>query len=145
MVKKKFIRLQVVLSRLMAFTLISLSFIANPVYAADNSDSVSVTLGETPVENGIHAWPGDNPDGLKTGVLDGKNYWQTDKASGNPATVYFYMNVDDSYLFDNTDNDVKIAVEYYDEGSGSMILQYDAASAPFKDAPVFHYTDTKSL
>lgn len=146
MFKKEFKKLRVLLAKLLVLTLVFSSVLGTATYAAvsDNNDSVSITLGETPVENGIHAWPGDNSDGLKTGVLEGKNYWQTDKASGNPATVYFYMNVDDNYIFNNTDQRVQVTVEYYDEGDGSIVLQYDAASVGFKDAPLFHYTNTKT-
>ncbi|MBB6730211.1 hypothetical protein H7C18_04800 [Cohnella sp. CBP 2801] len=49
------------------------------------------------------------------------------------------MDVDDSYLYDNTDNDVYVTVEYLDQGSGSFHLQYDALSAPFKDGLLFTY------
>src|SRR6202022_848411 len=77
--------------------------------------SVSITLGAVPTENGIQARAGDNPNGLLTGAIDGKSYWQTDKTKG---TVYFYMNVDDSYLFNNTDQNVQVTVEYYDAGNG---------------------------
>lgn len=141
---KRVTQLRVVLAGLMVFALILTSLTFPPVNAAESKDSAGITLGETVVENGIHAWPGDDPNGLKTGVLDGKSYWQTDKASGNPATVYFYMNVDDSYLYDNTDQKVQVTVEYYDEGSGSIVLQYDSSSAAFKDAPLFQYTDTRT-
>jgi hypothetical protein len=103
--------------------------------------SASITLGAVPTENGIKARAGDNPDGLITGIIDGKSYWQTDKTKG---TVYFYMNVDDAYLYDNTDQNVQVTVEYYDAGNGKMVLQYDSDSAAFKDAPLFAYTDTKA-
>lgn len=110
--------------------------------AADESDSVSIALGPDPAENGITARAGDNPDGLTTGTLDGKGYWQTNRAAPGDRTLYLYMNVDDGFLYDNKDNDVYVTVEYLDRGSGSFVLQYDALSAPFKDGPLFNYKNS---
>lgn len=112
------------------------AFGLTPAYAAAASESVDITLGAEPIANGITARAGDNPDGLHTGTVAGSTYWQTDKASG---TYYFYMNVDDSYLNNNTDYNVEVTVDYFDEGSGKLVLQYDAATAAFKDAPLFEY------
>ncbi|OKP70305.1 S-layer protein [Paenibacillus sp. P3E] len=116
----------------------------SPSASAGASDSagISVVLGETPVINGISPRAGDNPAGLRTGILDGKTYWETNKAEDGPQTVYFYMDVDDQYLHENTDYNVSVTMEYYDEGNGSAVLQYDSESSAFKDAPFFTYTDT---
>ncbi|RKP53242.1 S-layer protein [Cohnella endophytica] len=122
---------------LMAVLLIVSGLSGAPAPANAEASSVSITLGDVPAENGIQARAGDNPDGLRTGTLDGKSYWETDKTTG---TVYFYMNVDDAYLYDNVDQNVQVTVEYYDAGNGKMVLQYDAESAPFKDAPLYTYT-----
>lgn len=113
----------------------------SPASAEDNGGGVSISLGAIPVENGIQARAGDNPDGLQTGEIGGRSYWQTGKDAG---TFYYYMNVSDAYLFDNTDQNVQVTVDYYDAGNGKMVLQYDADSAEFKDAPLFSYTDTNT-
>jgi hypothetical protein len=116
------------------------AFGLTPAYAAAASESVDITLGADPILNGITAKAGDNPDGLQTGTVAGSTYWQTDKASG---TYYFYMNVDDSYLNNNTNYNVEVTVDYFDEGSGKLVLQYDAATAAFKDAPLFEYGNSQ--
>ncbi|MCP1136268.1 S-layer homology domain-containing protein [Paenibacillus polysaccharolyticus] len=110
-------------------------------------DSVSITLGETPVQQGITARPGDGPSaGLQVGISDGKAYWKTNQTMNptNPADniLYFYFNVADEYLFENTDQDVFVTVEYYDSNSGAMSLQYDSKQSNFKDAPLFRYENT---
>ncbi|QGQ98997.1 S-layer protein [Paenibacillus psychroresistens] len=104
-------------------------------------NEVSITLGETPTENGITARAGDNGDGLQTGSVTGLTYWQTNKAVG---TSYLYMNVDDAFIYDNVDQDIEVAISYYDEGNGSFSLQYDAQGEDhaFKDAPIFTYGNT---
>ncbi|WP_435169714.1 S-layer homology domain-containing protein [Paenibacillus glycanilyticus] len=109
----------------------------------------SITLGATPVSHGITAHPGDGAaDNLLTGEIGGKTYWKTNQTispTDHGANIlYFYFDVSDSYLFDNEDQDVFVTVEYYDSGSGSMKLQYDAQSAAFKDAPEFTYTNTNT-
>ncbi|TFE29398.1 glycosyl hydrolase family 28-related protein [Cohnella luojiensis] len=126
---------------LLVILLVTSSLNLHPSQAQASEDAVSITLGETPSENGIQARAGDNPDGLQTGTVDGKTYWQTDKLTG---TVYFYMNVDDNFLFDNADYNVQVAVDYYDAGNGKMVLQYDSESAEFKDAPLFQYGDSNA-
>lgn len=126
---------------LLALVLLCAVFNLNPTRSAADDGSVGVTLGAEVVRNGIVPWAGDNPDGLVTGSAGDKTYWQTDKSAG---TSYLYMNVDDSYLYDSDRYDVEVTVEYWDEGNGSFVLQYDAQSAAFKDGVKFDYTDTKT-
>ena len=108
----------------------------------------SIQLGDSSIGKGISANPGDNPNGLITGVQDGKGYWQTNRQSAPPATNYLYMKVNDNYIYNNSDYDVLIAVEYFDEGNGRLALQYDSPGEEitdqFKNAPAFNYGDTKS-
>ncbi|MFC4811921.1 glycosyl hydrolase family 28-related protein [Paenibacillus sp. GCM10023250] len=106
------------------------------------ADQVGITFGASPIEQGITARAGDNPDGLVTGALNGKGYWQTNKAAPGDRTLYVYLSVDDGYLYDVQDQDVYVTVEYLDRGNGSFVLQYDALSAPFKDSPLFAYKDS---
>lgn len=136
---------------LLAVLLIFTGLGASPlnVYATAESSNaaqegeVSVTLGPSPETHGISPRAGDYEAGLQTGTLDGKNYWKTNRGAPSPQTLYFYMNVDDAFLYDNGDQDVYITVEYYDAAGGQMVLQYDAQSAAFKDAPLFRYGDTR--
>ncbi|MBW7460664.1 S-layer protein, partial [Paenibacillus sepulcri] len=120
----------------------SVNVTKTPKNPPEPDNSVGITLGEVPVTNGITANAGDYPEGLQTGELAGKGYWKTNKAAPSPGTLFFYMNVSDEYLFDNQDQNVFVTIEYLDKGNGSIVLQYDALSAAFKDAPLFTYTDT---
>ncbi|MBM7564946.1 hypothetical protein JOC55_001891 [Paenibacillus sacheonensis] len=106
------------------------------------ADQASILFGESPIEQGITAHAGDNPDGLVKGSLAGKGYWKTNKAAAGDRTLYLYLNVDDGYIFDSENQDVYVTVEYLDQGSGSFVLQYDALSAPFKDSALFTYKDS---
>jgi hypothetical protein len=115
--------LRSILAKILVLLLIATTGQAFPIKASAAVDGVSITLGELPVENGIHAWAGDNPNGLLKGTVAGVTYCQTNKAA-SPGTYYLYMNVDDTYLKNNTDQDVQVTVKYFDEGNGKMVLQY---------------------
>ena len=104
-----------------------------------SADSVGIVFGATPIEQGITARAGDNAAGLVTGAIGGKGFWRTNKNASGDHTYYLYCNVDDTYLYDNQNQDVEVTVEYLDQGSGSFVLQYDALSAPFKDGSLFTY------
>lgn len=111
------------------------------------TDSVYITLGETPEGQGMTARPGDGPEeGLQVGEMDGKTYWKTNQAvnPNDPAQniLYFYFNVDDDFAGDLSDQDVLVTAEYYDQGNGDMVLQYDSKQSAFKDAPLFSYVNS---
>lgn len=127
------------LAALLLVTSIQLPLGGAPASAA--AEAVHVSLGETPQEDGLTARAGDKIEGLKTGTVTGVTYWETGK---DLETSYIYVDVDDNYLYDSNDYDVDVTVDYYDEGSGKFLLQYDAQTASFKDSAVFSYGDSKS-
>ncbi|HWD82959.1 MAG TPA: discoidin domain-containing protein, partial [Kribbella sp.] len=107
----------------------------------------AVQLGATPVQNGISPRAGDDASHLITGVQDGRPYWQTDRTAPAPGTNFFYMNVADTYLYDNRGL-VLVSIDYFDEGSGQFGLHYDspgdAIPDKFKNSEVVRYGDTKT-
>ena len=60
-----------------------------------------------------------------TGVQDGRPYWQTDRTAPAPGTNFFYMNVSDTYLYNNR-NLVLVSIDYFDAGNGQFGLHYDS-------------------
>lgn len=106
-----------------------------------------VDFGAVPRQDRISVRAGDQAEGLVTGVQDGRSYWQSNRNSPPPSTLYFYLNVDDTFLYDNR-NRVLISVDYFDEGNGSFLLQYDSPgeelSDKFKNSDVFSYGDSKT-
>ncbi|NUR95858.1 MAG: coagulation factor 5/8 type domain-containing protein, partial [Kribbellaceae bacterium] len=107
----------------------------------------SVQLGATPVQNGISPRAGDDASHLITGVQDGRPYWQTDRTAPSPGTNFFYMNVADTYLYDNRSL-VLVSIDYFDEGNGQFGLHYDSPGDTipdkFKNSEVVRYGDTKT-
>ncbi len=91
-----------------------------------------VDLGATPDQAGISPRAGDNPEGLVTGVQDGRGYWQTNHAAPPPATTYLYLNVADTFAYD-TRHRVLVSVDYVDEGNGEFRLQYDSPGDEVSD------------
>jgi hypothetical protein len=57
-------KLRVLMVNLLVFVMIASCMPVSPVFAADNNESVSITLGEVPVENGIYAWAGEHDSKL---------------------------------------------------------------------------------
>uniref|UniRef100_UPI000849EAE3 discoidin domain-containing protein n=1 Tax=Actinacidiphila rubida TaxID=310780 RepID=UPI000849EAE3 len=108
-----------------------------PAYAVD--------LGPAVQAQGITPRAGDSDASLITGTQAGRGYWRTDRANPAAETGFFYMNVDDTALYDVTDP-VAVSVDYLDQGNGSMQLEYDSPGGTipqmFKRSPVFTYGDT---
>jgi hypothetical protein len=107
----------------------------------------SVQLGASPAQNGISVRAGDRPENLITGVQDGRSYWQTDRTAPAPGTNFFYVNVSDTYLYDNR-NLVLVSIDYFDEGNGQFGLHYDSPGATipemFKNSEVITYGNTRT-
>ncbi|MBM9507229.1 discoidin domain-containing protein [Actinacidiphila acididurans] len=105
----------------------------------------AVDLGPSVSSQGISPRAGDSDANLVTGTADGRGYWETDRSHPGAETGFFYMNVDDTKLFDNRDP-VAVSVDYLDRGNGSMQLEYDSPGDTipqmFKRSPVFTYGDT---
>ncbi|GAA3540754.1 glycosyl hydrolase family 28-related protein [Kribbella ginsengisoli] len=107
----------------------------------------TVDLGASPAQNGITPRPGDRGENLITGVQDGRSYWQTDRTAPSPGMNFFYLNVSDTYLYDNR-NLVLVSIDYFDEGNGQFGLHYDSPGTTipemFKNSPVVTYGNTKT-
>ncbi|MFC0625511.1 discoidin domain-containing protein [Kribbella deserti] len=107
----------------------------------------SAQLGANPQQNGINVRAGDRGEGLITGTEQGRTYWQTNLAAPPPGTGFFYLNVSDTFLYDNR-NLVLVSIDYFDEGNGRLGLHYDSPGDElidkFKPSPVFQYGDTKT-
>ncbi|TDD22793.1 coagulation factor 5/8 type domain-containing protein, partial [Kribbella turkmenica] len=106
----------------------------------------SVQLGAAPIQNRISPRAGDRPENLVTGVQDGRPYWQTDRTAPSPGTNFFYLNVSDTYLYDNRAGLVLISVDYFDQGNGQFGLHYDSPGETlpekFKNSELVSYGDT---
>ncbi|MEU6853774.1 discoidin domain-containing protein [Actinacidiphila alni] len=104
-----------------------------------------VDLGTAVDAHGISPRAGDNDTHLVTGTEAGRSYWGTDQSRPGAETGFFYMNVDDSTLYDNRDP-VAVTVDYFDRGNGGIQLQYDSPGDTipemFKNSPVFTYGDS---
>ena len=107
----------------------------------------SVQLGATTIEQGLTPRAGDRPENLITGIQDGRPYWQTDRTAPAPGTNFFYLNVSDTYLYDNR-NLVLVSIDYFDEGNGQFGLHYDSPGETipekFKNSKLVQYGDTKT-
>ncbi|MFF1819448.1 discoidin domain-containing protein [Kribbella sp. NPDC058245] len=107
----------------------------------------SVELGASPIQSGISPRAGDRAENLVTGVQDGRPYWQTDHTAPAPGTNFFYMNVSDTYLYNNRAL-VLVSIDYFDAGNGQFGLHYDSPGTTipemFKNSEVVRYGDTKT-
>ncbi|UWE11743.1 discoidin domain-containing protein [Actinacidiphila bryophytorum] len=106
---------------------------------------LSVDLGTAVATHGVTPRAGDNDTHLVTGVQDGRGYWGTDQSHPGAETGFFYMNADDGTYYDNRDP-VAVSIDYFDQGSGSIQLEYDSPGDTipqmFKKSPLFTYGDS---
>lgn len=114
------------------------------IAAQPTKNVVSVTLGDSVNADGITPRGGDSPDDLITGTVVGQTYWETNKANTDVGTLFFYMDLDSDFTQNINDNNVEVEVEYYDEGNGHILFQYDSQSEAFRTAPILVYGNTKT-
>ncbi|WP_052702972.1 Ig-like domain-containing protein [Paenibacillus beijingensis] len=101
-----------------------------PAYAAAEGESVSVTLGENVVDNGITPWSGDGPGGVTKETVQGKSGWKTNPAAG---AKYIYLNVRNTFINGGT-NAVTITIEYFDSiesANNTFFFSYDSVANPW--------------
>ncbi|MFE4670464.1 discoidin domain-containing protein [Streptomyces sp. NPDC056716] len=105
----------------------------------------SATLGAAPETARLTPRAGDSSAGPVIGTHDGRGYWQTNRTAPAPGVNFLYLNVDDTYLYNNSDR-VFVSVDYLDSGNGKLALHYDspgtALADKFKPSAVFTYGDT---
>ncbi|MEV4516447.1 discoidin domain-containing protein [Dactylosporangium sp. NPDC049525] len=105
------------------------------------------TLGATATDTGLSPRAGDNEAGLVTGATAGRGFWRTNAAAPAPGTNYLYMNVADSYAYNNADI-VMVSVDYLDAGNGTLFLHYDSPGGEipnmFKPSQVVTYGDSQT-
>ncbi|MDO8586135.1 MAG: DUF5010 C-terminal domain-containing protein, partial [Armatimonadota bacterium] len=91
------------------------------------ADAVSIDLGSPDVEDGInHISTGDG-DTVPWSV-GGHNC----RENATTADNYMYFNVTDGYAFQGSRPNLNITFDYYDLGTGTMGLNYDATSDVWK-------------
>ena len=107
---------------------------------ADGQTSVSIDLGTSNVPNGMtcpSTGDGDNTPVTMGGVNCRRNL--------DPASDYYiYFNVDDSWAFQGNKPRVDITITYYDLGTASLELHYDATSNPYKYGGAVALTNTST-
>ncbi len=91
------------------------------------SNDVCIDLGNPDVLSGLtHPQVGDG-DTIPTSVGG-----RTARRNLNPAEdFYFYFGASDAWAFQGSKPDVYVTMEYYDGGTGTLTLQYDAVGADF--------------
>lgn len=96
------------------------TFPIDPVY---NGDEVSFNLGEDVADRMTHPQAADG--NTIADIIDGTSCRRNVNPSPNN---YFYFSVDDSFVFQGSQHDLCITVDYYDGSSSgqSLRLQYDS-------------------
>ena len=112
------------------------------IYTLDHS--VSIDLGSPDMVDGM-SHP-QTADGDTVAVLNmaGVNCRRNNDPGGSPPDSFFYFTVSDSFAFRGNNPDVDITVRYYDTGTGSLELQYDAAESPYKSGGSVALTATNT-
>ena len=113
------------------------------VYRLYTFDAVaSVDLGLPDVsDNLVHLQQADGGTAISHNT-NGVNCRYNEDPSGTPADEHFYFAVNDQFAFEGNNADVFVALRYYDSGTGSLELQYDAVDTPYKSGGSVALTDT---
>lgn len=88
------------------------------------SSHVEIWLGSLNKEYGLLLGPSLDDGQHKAVTVDGVSARQTVAMNADTPNAFLYFHVDDSFDFNNTNN-ITIYVEYFDEGSDSIFLDYD--------------------
>jgi len=97
------------------------------VYKAANF--VSIDLGTTDIEQGLSRVVVDDGDTVPA-TIGGREARRNDNPNQD---YYFYFDVSDSFAYQGNKLDLYIKIDYYDTGSGSLILEYDATGSIYKN------------
>ncbi|MDO8588626.1 MAG: carbohydrate-binding protein [Armatimonadota bacterium] len=108
--------------------------------ASNGADAVSQDLGASNSDDGMgHAQGGD---GDTTAATIGGHYC---RGNVNPAQdFYMYFSVVDAYAYQGNKPTLAITIDYYDTGTGSLTLHYDATSSPYKVGATAYLTNTNT-
>jgi len=83
---------------------------------------VSIDLGSTNLLNGMT--DPQNADGNTTAATIGA---RSCRQNVNPSVdLYFYFGVNDAFAFQGNKPDLYVSVDYFDTGTGSLVLNYDS-------------------
>lgn len=88
-------------------------------------------------------------DGLRLLDVPGDGLWEAVEAGGGAARRtagslegrYLYFEIEDDFAFFAAPVSVRVEVEYYDEGAGALILQYDSYEPGRPDRLEDHYCE----
>jgi hypothetical protein len=88
-------------------------------------DAVSIDLGGPDMPDGI-----SNPQTSDANTAVVANQFGRDcRRNSSSADLYFYFGVSDDFAYQGSGPDVYITIDYFDIGSGTLELQYDADTA----------------
>ena len=102
--------------------------------------TVTTNLGTTDITLGLNRLV--NNDGDTTPVTIGGR--DARKNLDPSSDYYFYFNAHDYFAYQGNKPDVYISIDYYDTGTGSLTLQYDAASNAYKSGGSVALTGTNT-
>ncbi|UCD28004.1 MAG: hypothetical protein JSV03_13025 [Planctomycetota bacterium] len=104
----------------------------------DPTDEVWVDLDSPDIENGVVHPEGGDGD---TVPVEQGGRWC--RQNVNPSEDFYFMfKVSDSYVYAGSKPDLYIGIDYYDEGYGSLTLQYDAPGHAYTNGGSVTLTNT---
>jgi hypothetical protein len=108
------------------------------------SVSLGVKSGSVDAQGIRWVQNGEDTDGYGTVTTwEGREVIQTGPSAEPFIDRFLYGEVDDTFLFNGKPTrEVWLTVEYWDNGTTPVRLDYDAASEPFKSAETVNRTDT---
>lgn len=100
------------------------------VAPAQQTSSVGIDLGQTNVGNGMVAFNGG--DGTTQSLQIGGVDCRTNQISGGGTSGnYLYLGITDTWALFGSVPDVWLTIRYYDSGTSTLRVEYDAASSAY--------------
>ncbi|MBP3360610.1 MAG: hypothetical protein J6N52_07140 [Clostridia bacterium] len=121
-----------------------LLFAAPPQYALgeNNNDYASLTVGKYYKTHNVSNYYFGENDG--TFLVERLGRTGVQMYSENPSTLFLYINADDNVFYSPEGSNIKVIVDYFDEGTSNFTLRYCSTGQQWNDDnDIVKLTDSK--
>lgn len=129
---------------LLGFVLTILMVLPMPILVGADSESVrpaSASYGEDTFSYRLKTWHATS-DVPIVKEQRGREGWLLEPSKGT-LNRYIYVDVDRNYLYDLKEEAVEITVDYFDEGKGTFLIEYDARDRVDQHTEIVDLTNTR--
>ena len=105
---------------------------------------VSIDLGSPDIADGMSHPQFTDGNTIVVSNVAGVNCKRNNNPNATPPDTFFYFGVSDNFAFQGNYSGLYIKVRYYDSGTGSLELRYDASDSPNKNGGTISLTGSNT-